>query len=117
MPKVDVYQHAFATGVVDKDILPRVDLERMRLAAEDQTNLLCTTAGNMFLRPGLQYLSNTRGNGVASLKDFSISASSAALLELTDSKMRVFVADELVVRNDVATTVNNGDFRGLAHGS
>jgi hypothetical protein len=110
MPKVDVYQHAFATGVVDKDILPRVDLERMRLAAEDQTNLLCTTAGNMFLRPGLQYLSNTRGNGVASLKDFSISASSAALLELTDSKMRVFVADELVVRNDVATTVNNGDF-------
>jgi hypothetical protein len=31
--------------------------------------------------------------------------------------MRVFVADELVVRNDVATTVSKGDFSGLpAHG-
>lgn len=112
MPKIDVYQHAFATGVVDKNILPRVDLERMRLAAEDQTNFLFSTTGHMFLRPGLQYLGTTRNNLAANLKEFIFSASSAALLEFTNLRMRVYVADELVTRNDVDTTVSQGDFGG-----
>jgi hypothetical protein len=47
MPKVNVYLQHFAVGVQDKKHLPRVDLERMRLAAETQTNLLPLTSGRL----------------------------------------------------------------------
>jgi len=40
MPRVNTYLQAFNVGVQDKKHLARVDLERMRLAAEIQTNLL-----------------------------------------------------------------------------
>lgn len=110
MGKVSVYHHAFNGGVVDKDKMPRVDLERMRLAAEMQTNWLATTTGKMFLRPGFEYLGSTYLNSTGILRDFVFGATDAALLELTDERLRVWVDDEVISRPAVTSSVTSGSF-------
>lgn len=112
MPKQNVYIQSFAVGVVDAANLSRVDLERMRLAAELQTNFMPRTSGSMFLRPGLGHLNRTLGDLTGTLKEFVISANDAALLEFTTGTMRVYVNDALIVRPGVGTTVSKGDFSG-----
>jgi hypothetical protein len=110
MPKINVYLQHFAVGVQDKKHLPRVDLERMRLAAEQQTNLLPLTSGPAFMRPGLEYLSTTDSNDICRVKEFVFGATDAALMEFTDQLMRVRVDDTLVTRPTVTAAVTNGDF-------
>lgn len=113
MPKQNVYVQSFNVGVVDQKKLVRVDQERMRLAAEDQTNLMATVAGNMFLRSGTQFLNSTKLFSPANLVEFVFSADDAALLEFTPFVMRVFVDDALVTRAEVDTLVNNGSFAAV----
>lgn len=110
MPRVTTYLHAFNVGTQDKKHLPRVDLERMRLAAETQTNLLPLTSGPAFMRPGLEYLSTTDTNKICRLKEFVFGATDAALLEFTDQSFRVKVDDVLVTRPAVTAVVGTGDF-------
>lgn len=110
MPRVNTYLHAFNVGVQDKKHLPRVDLERMRLAAETQTNLLPLTSGPAFMRPGLQYLSTTDTNKICRLKEFVFGATDAALMEFTDQSFRVKVDDVLVTRPTVTAAVTSGTF-------
>lgn len=110
MPRLNTYLQAFNVGVQDKKHLPRVDLERMRLAAEQQTNLLPLTSGPAFMRPGLEYISTTDSNDVCRLKEFVFGATDAALLEFTDQLMRVKVDDVLVTRPAVTAAITNGDF-------
>ncbi|RUU80016.1 hypothetical protein, partial [Mesorhizobium sp. M7A.F.Ca.MR.362.00.0.0] len=90
--------------------MPRVDLQRMRLAAETQTNLLPLTSGPAFMRPGLEYLSTTDSNDICRLKEFVFGATDAALMEFTDQLMRVKVEDVLVTRPAVTAVVATGDF-------
>jgi hypothetical protein len=110
MPKVNVYLQHFAVGVQDKKHLARVDLERMRLAAETQTNLLPLTSGPAFMRPGLEYLSTTDSNDICRVKEFVFGATDAALMEFSDQLMRVRVDDALVTRPTVTAAITNGDF-------
>jgi hypothetical protein len=110
MPKQNVYLQSFNAGVVDAQGLARVDLEHMRLAAEDQTNFIPTITGAMFLRPGLGHINRTYLDATGSLKDFITGASSGVLLEFTAGKLSFYVNDQILVRNDVDTTVNQGDF-------
>lgn len=110
MPRVNTYLQAFNVGQQDKKHLPRVDLERMRLAAEKQENLLPLTSGPAFMRPGLQYISTTDSSDVCRLKEFIFGATDAALLEFTDLLMRVKVDDVLVTRPAVTAVVGTGDF-------
>ncbi|RTM07407.1 MAG: hypothetical protein EKK31_11630 [Hyphomicrobiales bacterium] len=110
MPKVNVYLQHFAVGVQDKKHLARVDLERMRLAAETQTNLLPLTSGPAFMRPGLEYLSTTVSNAICRVKEFVFGATDAALLEFTNQLMRVRVDDTLVTRPAVTAAITSGDF-------
>lgn len=114
MAKVNTYLHAFNVGVHDKTALARVDLERMRLAAEDQTNLLCSAVGPGFMRPGLEHLTSTAGNAEARFKEFVFGVSDAALLEFTDEQLRVMVDDAIITRAAVSSTVTNGDFSSSA---
>jgi hypothetical protein len=79
MPRINTYLQAFNVGQQDKKHLPRVDLERMRLAAELQQNLLPLTSGPAFMRPGLQYISTTDSNHICRLKEFVFGATDAAL--------------------------------------
>lgn len=108
--KTNTYFHAMNVGVHDKTALARVDLERMRLAAEEQTNLLCKATGPGFMRPGQEYLSTTAGNAEARLKEFVFGVSDAALFEFTNQALRVFVNDQVITRQAVSCAVPNGDF-------
>lgn len=110
MGKINVYHHALNVGVVDKKHLARVDLERMRLAAEVQTNILPMTTGPAFGRPGLEYISTTDSNDVCRLKEFVFGATDASLMEFTDQLFRVKVDDTLVTRAAVTTAVTTPTF-------
>lgn len=110
MGKARVLFHAFNVGQHDATALARVDLERMRLAAEEQTNLIGMTTGQGFMRPGLEYLGSTDGNAAAKLAEFVYGATDAALLEFTNTSMRVWIDDAVVTRPAVTAAVSNGDF-------
>lgn len=110
MPKLNVYLQSFSVGQQDKKHLPRVDLERMRLAAEQQENLLPLTSGPGFMRPGLQYISTTASNAICRVKEFVFGATDAALMEFTDQLFRVKVDDVLVTRPAVTAAVQSGTF-------
>ena len=88
----------------------RVDLKRTALAAEEMTNWIPRVLGSMTLRPGLEYIGATYGNAVGRNIPFVYSASSTALLELTDSLLRIRVDDALITRPTVSSAVTNGTF-------
>lgn len=110
MATVNTYLHALNVGVQDRKHLLRVDLERMRLASEEQTNILALTTGPGFMRPGLEFLSATKDNDVCRVKEFIFGATDAALMEFTDSALRVRVDDAIVSRPAVTAAITSGDF-------
>lgn len=107
-----VYQHALNVGQFDRNKLHRVDLERMRLAAERQTNMLCDAVGPAWGRAGTEFLNATKGSARGRLLAFDAGLQDGFILECTDSVLRVIDADtdELVTRVAVGSSVNNGDF-------
>ena len=110
MPKVTVFHHALNVGQVDKRHLARVDLEKLRLAAERQLNLLPLTTGPAFMRPGLEFLTTTASNNACRVKEFIFGATDAVLMEFTDLLFRARVDDTLVTRPAVTAAVTSGDF-------
>lgn len=102
---------SFNRGVVDPLALARVDIEKLRLAAETQTNWMPTILGPMTLRPGLEYVATTRSSAAMYPLRFVFSNSDWAILECTSGVMRVRLSTEsLVSFASVSTTVTNGDF-------
>jgi hypothetical protein len=105
---------AFNRGEVSRYSLARVDVERMRLSAEEQVNWQPWVLGPMMLRPGLQYCGGINDDLTCRLLPFIFSNTDLALIELTDSVMRVWTVsgdtETLVTRPSVSTTVTNGDF-------
>lgn len=114
MARVNAPLLAFNAGEVSKAALARVDVEKLRLAAECQVNWSPSVIGAMMLRPGLAYLGSTKSDAAALLLPFVFGATDTALLELTDSVMRVWKDDALIARASVATTVTNGDMSSSA---
>lgn len=111
MAKVNAPLLSFNRGVVSPRALARVDVEKLRLAAETQTNWLPTVLGPMTLRPGTEYIGTTRSNAAMYPLKFLFSNTDWAILELTSGKMRVRLTDEsLVAFTSVSTVVTNGDF-------
>lgn len=104
----------FNRGEVTRYSLARTDVERLRLSAEEQINFAPWVIGPMMLRPGMKYCGATRGNNAARLLPFVFSNDDLALLELTDSNLRVWLvgddSETLVTRASVSTVVTNGDF-------
>lgn len=114
MARVRSVAHAFNAGEVDVDNLARIDLDRMRLAAEKQENIIGTIAGKGFLRPGTTYLGQVSGRVM--LKEFVYSADDSALLEFSNEELRVYVEDELVTRPSVSTQLTNPFFESTLTG-
>lgn len=110
MGKQNVFLHSFASGIVDKKRLPRIDLAKMRLMAEVQTNFLADTVGRGFFRPGLQYVGETAADGVVELRDFVRSETESAIVVMGDQTLRILDGDALITRVTVATVVTSGDF-------
>lgn len=100
----------FNRGEVGKGALHRVDLERMRLSAEEQKNFMPRTLGPMSLRPGLEHIGSTKNNTTSRHLSFEFSLADQALIELTSSNMRVRVNDVIITRPSVSSAVTNGDF-------
>jgi len=105
---------SFNRGEVSRYALARVDIERMRLSAEEQVNWAPWVLGPMMLRPGLQYCGGILNDLTCRLIPFVFSNDDTALLELTDSDLRIWTVandtETLVTRPTVSTTVTNGDF-------
>lgn len=110
MAKQNVALVAFNRGIVSPLALARVDIDRLTLSAETQTNWMPRTLGSMMLRPGTEYIASSKSNNEAEYIPFIYSSSDTALIEITDSVMRVFVGDQLVTRESVSTSITNGDF-------
>jgi len=97
-------------GVIDRRGLARLDIKRLALAAQVQTNWMPRVLGSMSLRAGLGYLGSTLNNAAARFLKFIFATSDTALLELTANVMRVWINDVLLTRPAVTTTITNGEF-------
>jgi hypothetical protein len=73
-------------------------------------NWMPRVLGSMMLRPGLAYLGSTADDFKARFLPFIFSTDDTALIEITDSLVRVWLDDEVITRPAVTTTVANGDF-------
>jgi hypothetical protein len=102
--------HAFNRGLVSRLALARTDIDRLRLSAEEQTNWMPRTLGSMMLRPGLKYIGATKSNNQAKHIPFVFALDDIALIELTNTVMRVWIDDALVTRSTVTAAVTNGTF-------
>lgn len=110
MARIEPTVLTFNTGIVDQDKLHRTDLGRVGFAAETQTNLLGEVTGAMFMRPGFEYIGATDSNNQARIWGYFKSVDDQAVLEFTDTLMRVWVDDSLVTRASVTSSVSNNDF-------
>ena len=109
----DVSLYAFNQGEVSTAALGRTDIAKLRLAAQCQLNWAPWTLGPMMMRPGFIYIGEVLGDNPGHLMRFTFGTDDVALLELTANNLRIYVDEELVIRNAVATTVENGTFGSL----
>jgi hypothetical protein len=101
---------AFNRGIISKLGLARVDLQRMALSAETQTNFMPRILGSMMLRPGLGFKGRTHGDGDSIFIPFVFAVDDTALVEVAGDHLRVWVDESPVVRGAVSTVVANGNF-------
>lgn len=100
--------YTFNRGVVSKRAQARVDLERIGLSADQQTNWRPETLGPMALRVGTGYLLNS-GSNFPRYLPFVFAEDDTALLEMTDGKVKVVVDDARLTLANVVAAVTNGD--------
>jgi hypothetical protein len=105
MPRQNVLLQALNRGLVSANALGRIDIEELRLAAEEMDNWLPMRLGPMRLRPGLGYIGATASNNASLIVPFIAGTLETALIELTANVMRVWVDDVLVTRPSVSTTI------------
>lgn len=114
MPKENAPLIAFNRGLISKLALAREDLKRTALSAEIFTNWMPRVLGSMMLRPGLQYINQTKDNKKAVNISFIFSTDDYASIEMTDSVMRIVKDDAVVKRVGVSAVVADGDFSSLS---
>lgn len=101
---------SFNRGLISKKGLARTDLPRYPLSAEVYDNCVPRVLGSMQLRTGLKYIGETLNSAAAVNIPFLFSFSDTAILEFTDSVMRVRVNEAIVSRPSVSSAVATGDF-------
>lgn len=101
---------SFNRGLISRLALARADIKRVAMSAQTMFNLIPRVMGSMMLRPGTQYLQETRNNLASRDIPFVFSISDKAGIELTNQVMRVMVDDEIISRPAVTTSVTNGNF-------
>lgn len=97
-------------GVVDRRALARVDVKKLQIAAQVQTNYMPRVFGTMGIRPGLKYLGATDDNNFARYLLHLFATDDFSLLELTDQSMRIWIGDSVLTRPAVTTAITNGTF-------
>jgi len=104
--------YALNAGEVSKIALGRVDVAKLRLAAQAQVNFMPWAIGPMMLRPGLNQVGEILNDAPCTLINFVYSKFDTAQLELIDGIMRVRINDVLISRGSVATVVLDPTFTG-----
>lgn len=110
MARAQVPFFALNAGEVGASALTRVDLEKMRLAAESMINFIPTVLGPISMRPGLRYLGSTYNDQPCRLLPFIFNASTTNLVEITAAGLRVRSGTNLVSYPNHSTTLTNGEF-------
>jgi hypothetical protein len=110
MGKVNQALLAFNRGLISKLGIARIDVPKVALSAEIQTNWFPRLLGSMMLRPGTKYIGSTYNNNKALFTKFIYNNTQRALIEFTDSIIRFWVDDALIARPSVTTTITNGSF-------
>lgn len=100
----------FNRGLISTLALARGDLKRTALSAETQTNWMPRVLGPMMLRPGTTYYQSGRNDAAAVHLPFVFATDDTAIIELTDSAMRVNLSGLAITRPSVSTAVTNGTF-------
>lgn len=100
----------FNRGLISPLALARGDLKRTALSAETQTNWMPRVLGPMMLRPGTTYYQSGRNDAAAVHIPFVFATDDTAIIELTDSAMRVNLSGLAITRPSVSTAVTNGTF-------
>lgn len=100
----------FNRGIVSPLALARIDVKRIAMAAQTQTNWISRTIGYMFMRPGLQFIGEINGDLKTKMMRFVFAQDDVAQLEQTPNVMRVWINDALLSRPSVGTAVTNGTF-------
>lgn len=101
---------AMNRGIISPLALARVDIKRTAMSAEIQTNWMPRVLGSAMLRPGLQFIGETKNDSLAVHIPFVFSTNDYAILEFTDQLMRIRINDQIIARGTVSTTVVSGDF-------
>ena len=102
--------YALNRGIISKLGLARVDIKRLAMAAEVQTNWMPRVLGAASLRAGWKYLGATSSNAAARYLRFIFATDDTALVEVTNLAVRIWIEDTLLTRPAVATTISNGTF-------
>lgn len=110
MAKFNTALLAFNRGLVASLALARIDLKRLALSAAVMINWMPRTLGSMMLRPGLRYITTSYNSAKAKYIPFVFSVSDTAIIELTDSVMRVLVNEVPITRVAVSSALTNGTF-------
>lgn len=110
MPRLEQAIVAFNRGLVSRLALARVDLRRMQFSCETMVNWMPRSLGSMMLRPGLQYIDSILDNAPPRCLPFVFATDDTAIIEFTDEAFRVWIDDEILTRESVASMVNNGEF-------
>src|ERR1700735_3352575 len=110
--KTNAPLYSLHAGEVSKIALARVDVAKLRMAAECQLNWLPYVVGPMSLRPSLQYIGEVLGDAAARLVRFAYSKTDTALIELTPNQMRVWINEVLLTRVAVGTAIGDPYFSG-----
>jgi hypothetical protein len=108
--KVNAPLLALNRGEVSQQALARVDVDRLRLAAETQVNYMPTVLGSMSLRPGLAKVGAVLNDAPCNLIPFIYGVNDTALIEVASDTIRIWIDDQLVMRNGVSTQLQNPTF-------
>ena len=102
---------AFNRGVVSPRGLARIDIDRMAMSGETQTNWMPRVLGSMMLRVGLEFIATTVANADSRIHSFIFEADDTALLVFRNGSMSVIIDDAYVdIPSGITAAVTNGTF-------
>lgn len=102
---------AFNRGVISKIGLARIDLDRMAMSAERQSNWMPRVLGSMMLRPGFGFIDNVNSDANFHRNlPFTFGVDDTVLIEMGNGTIRFRVDDELIVKPTVTAVITNDLF-------
>lgn len=110
MAATDAALYSLNAGEISRLALARIDLAKLRIAAEIQSNWLPHVLGPCQMRPGTAFINHTASDAAGALIPFYYDEQTKSLLVLTASTLQIQTNDVFLSRVAVATAVTDGGF-------